>query len=208
MSKKQLDAAAACAADLQGHLRRAQDAAAASEARALADADARLTPAWRRSGLPSKASHLQLDAALLLSGGGGNLGSSGGGGAPLIDPARIVGALEAQRRARWLSPPPWQQQHEVGGAATAAAAVFTAAAEEPPHHLQQTANLRVRHAITKARAAARAGPGGDGSGSGGKEGGWSSLPPEQLHEKVAAADARRAALAREMSAAQWEDEER
>lgn len=190
------------------------------------------TPAWRKSGLPSRPSHLALDPRKSSAGA-------------LVDPGPVKARLAAARGREVLSPP----------------RVFEYCDDSlEPHHLQETANLRVRaglqigncsgilaamgvaelrlvrvqliclHTLTPAaatphllyklahryclnsapqvRQSIAASKKAQGLATGPRPGAWSTLTQAELRPRLEAAEARHKELALHMSSAQWEAEER
>ncbi|KAG1668832.1 hypothetical protein FOA52_004926 [Chlamydomonas sp. UWO 241] len=78
--------------ELEGYLKHMEAEAKEAEARALLQADAEFTPAWRNTGLPMKPSHLQLDPAKIA-------------GARLVNPKTIMGQYQDLKSKEVLKPP-------------------------------------------------------------------------------------------------------
>ena len=85
MSKKAAD-------ELQEYLVAKKAEAEEAEARASAQCDAECTPGWRETGLPTKPSHLELDAPLMSS-------------ARLVNPRAILGRHLSHKGREVLQPP-------------------------------------------------------------------------------------------------------
>lgn len=85
MAKKSAD-------ELQEYLVAKKAEAEEEEAQALARCDEEFTPGWRETGLPTKPSHLQLDAPLMSS-------------ARLVNPRAILGRHQNHKGREILQPP-------------------------------------------------------------------------------------------------------
>ena len=177
----------AAAEELEGYLEAAEAAAAAAEAAALEADDTQYTPLWRETGLPEKASFLQLDPARLASSlgrsskalDGGEPATSGAGPVPLVDPGRLW-EMNLEERIESIAPPRLASR----GASRR---------KEGAGYLKETNNVRVRQQYKPERKPKFI--------LNGKE-----LTQEELVGRAKEAEKRLKELSRKMTAAQWEQE--
>ena len=114
--------------ELESYLQAKKIEAEEAESRALALADADFTPAWREAGLPTKPSHLELDAPLMSS-------------ARLVNPRSILGQHQGHQGREVLQPPRVYEYNDTS---------------IDPHYVKLTATLQMRREAIPAETLQRA----------------------------------------------------